>query len=85
MIPGASLLMVVALLVGVAVGFFWRDARAGYVVGFAGLVALLALLGLGAFGAISSDDASAAVLGCLALAMIGVFVGAFLALVRNRA
>lgn len=85
MISGASLLMIVALLVGAAAGFFRRDARAGYVVGFAGLVALLAYLSLGAFGAIYPGGAGAAALGCLALAMIGVSVGVFLSLVRNRA
>ena len=85
MISGARLLMVVALLVGVAAGYLWRDARAGYAVGFAGLVALLAYLSLGAFGAISPGGAGATALGCLALAMIGVSVGVYLALVRNRA
>ena len=85
MIPGASLLMIVALLVGAAAGFFRRDARAGYVVGFAGLVALLAYLSLGAFGAISPGSAGATALGCLALAMIGISMGVFLALFRTRA
>ena len=85
MISGASLLMIVALLVGAAVGFFRRDARAGYVVGVAGLVALLAHLSLGAFGAISPGGAVATALGCLALAMIGVSVVVFLAPVRNGA
>ena len=85
MISGASLLMIVALLVGAAVRFFWRDSRAGYVVGIAGLVVLLAYLSLGAFGAISPGGAGATALGCQALAMVGVSVGVYLALVRNRA
>lgn len=85
MISGASLLMVVALLVGAAAGYLWRDARAGYVVGFAGLVALLAFIYLGTFGAVRPDGPGATALGCLASALLGVPAGVFLALVRNRA
>ena len=77
--------MIVALLVGAAVGFYWRDARAAHVVGVAGLVVLIAYLSLGAFGVISPDGAGATALGCLALAMVGVSVGVYPALVRNRA